>query len=103
MPMVLLNKSDSPQEMDPLVLMIAQPSSSSESATALPLQSIFLPSTLLVADAMGAVDETPTTHHHPVWSSSTPMPMIFTSNNNDSLSMLSTHVSTRRSITPPSD
>jgi hypothetical protein len=45
-PMVLLIKSNSPQEMDPSVLIIAQPPSSSESATASPPQSIFLPSTL---------------------------------------------------------
>jgi serine/threonine protein kinase len=96
MPMVLLNKSDSPQEMDPSVLMIARPSSSSESAPASPSQSIFLPSTLSVADVMAGVDETPTALRHPVRSSSTPMPMIFTSDDDVTPSTLSTSTHVKR-------
>jgi hypothetical protein len=41
---------------------------------------------------MAAADETPTALRHPVRSFSTPMPMIFASDDDDSPSTLSTHV-----------
>lgn len=75
LPTVLLNKSESPQEMDPSVLMMAKPSSSSESAPASPSHSLYVPT--IPTDALSSATETPTAARTSDRSASAPLPIVF--------------------------